>query len=551
MRKSALLSILVVLLSPMLAVVLCGAQSEPQPLATKPVSVSLFKNGLGYFERQAEISLTDGWAIMHDLPNATLGSFWVAPTAPDTIVEELVAAREPTAMTLHAITIDEFLKANVGKEIECYAYGQKIYGTLLSVPEDRSPESLSESPARYPGGPPNIASQPAQLVTLRTHNGIVALHKNALQMLTIAGESSDVFTKTELQNALKLHLRSSAPPARVTLSYLQGGISWVPSYAVQLLDDTNAKITMKAVVVNDVEDLEDVDVYFVTGFPHFLFSGITFPLSPTQSLDLFIRSLVEERGRRFGSAAGAAVLRQVLYNVESYAPTPGVSPQDLAGTFQEDLFYYARKHLSLKKGERGYYTIFSQTVPYSHIYEWDIPDTLNRESTSSRSQGEMPKETEAVWHSIKLKNTTQLPWTTAAAITLQQNYPLGQDTLSYTSVGAESNLKITLATDIKAQKKEYETERVRKEETILGGYYDLVTVKGELKVTNYKAKDVTLKITKCVTGEVLKTSPEGTVNVVAEGLKAINANSVITWNLDLKPKEEKEISYTYRVYIRR
>ena len=77
---------------------------------------------------------------------------------------------------------------------------------------------------------------------------------------------------------------------------------------------------------------------------------------------------------------------------------------------------------------------------------------------------------EAVWHSIKLKNTTQLPWTTAAAITLQQNYPLGQDMISYTSVGAESNLKITLATDIKARKKEYEINRIRKEERIFGGY---------------------------------------------------------------------------------
>ncbi len=552
MKKSLWMGSLLVLQSAILATALCAAQPEPQPFTSKPVSVSLFKNGIGFFERQAEVSLTDGWAIMRDLPEATLGSFWVAPAAPDTIVEELVAAREPAAQPLRAITLEEFLKANVGKEIECLAHGEKISGTLLSVPEDRSSESLPEFPSYYRSSMAQPKSQPAKLVTLRTRDGIVALRKDAIQMLTIRGDTSDVFTKTELQNALKLHLRSPAPPARITISYLQGGISWVPSYAVQLLDDANAKITMKAVVINDVEDLEDVDVYFVTGFPHFLFSGITFPLSPAQSLDFFIRSLLEERERRFGRAGGRAlVTQQVLYNVEGYAPSPGVSPQDLAGTFQEDLFYYARKHLSLKKGERGYYTIFSEAVPYSHLYEWDIPDTLARQPESSRSQDEIPKEMEAVWHSIKLKNTTQLPWTTAAAITLQKNYPLGQDMLSYTSVGAESNLKITLATDIKARKKEYEINRIRKEESIFGGYYDLVTVKGELKVTNYKSKDVTLKITKHLTGEVLETTPEGTVTIVAEGLKAVNPNCVITWELLLTPKEEQEISYSYQVYIRR
>lgn len=555
MKKSLWMGSLLVLQSAILAAALCAAQPEPQPLTSKPVSVSLFKNGIGFFERQAEVSLTDGWAIMRDLPEATLGSFWVAPAAPDTIVEELIASREHSAQQLHAITLEEFLKANVGKRIECLAHGEKISGTLLSVPEDRSPESLPEFTSYYRSRPPPPKSQLAQLVTLRTRDGIVALRKDAIQMLTIRGDTSDVFTRTELQNVLKLHVRSSDPPARITLSYLQGGISWVPSYAVQLLDDTKAKITMKAVVINDVEDLEDVDVYFVTGFPHFLFSGITFPLSPAQSLDFFIRSLLEERERRFGRAGGRAlVTQQVLYNIsslEGLGPSPGVSPQDLAGTFQEDLFYYARKHLSLKKGERGYYTVFSETVPYSHLYEWDIPDTLKREPTSSRSQDEIPKEMEAVWHSIKLKNTTQFPWTTAAAITLQQNYPLGQDMISYTSVGAESNLKITLATDVKARKKEYEINRIRKEASIFGGYYDLVTVKGELKVTNYKSKDVTLKITKHLSGEVLDTSPNGTVNIVAEGLKAVNPNCVITWELQLKPKEEQEISYTYQVYIRR
>ena len=72
MKKSLWMGSLLVLQSAILAATLCAAQPEPQPLTSKPVSVSLFKNGIGFFERQAEVSLTDGWGLFVQLDGTGL-----------------------------------------------------------------------------------------------------------------------------------------------------------------------------------------------------------------------------------------------------------------------------------------------------------------------------------------------------------------------------------------------------------------------------------------------------------------------------------------------
>ncbi len=79
--------------------------------------------------------------------------------------------------------------------------------------------------------------------------------------------------------------------------------------------------------------------------------------------------------------------------------------------------------------------------------------------------------------------------------------------------------------------------------------YDLVTVKGELYAENLKNKDIDLEINKKLVGEVIKTSHEGKVKKIAEGLKGVNYNSTITWEVPLKAGKELNITYTYKIYV--
>jgi hypothetical protein len=207
--------------------------------------------------------------------------------------------------------------------------------------------------------------------------------------------------------------------------------------------------------------------------------------------------------------------------------------------------------VTLKKGERAYYDIFSAEVPFEHIYEWDSPDESGIDSygsiqPSSRENDNTPKN--QVWHKLKLKNSSEYPWTTAPAFVLNNHQPLAQDVLDYTSKGGSSKLKLTVATDVKAKAEEWELSR----ETVKREPFSFwkITTKGKLSLANFKNKPVTVDITKHITGDMTEATDGGKSTKSVQGPKAVNPNSVLTWSIPLKPGEEKAVEYTYTTLIR-
>ena len=80
--------------------------------------------------------------------------------------------------------------------------------------------------------------------------------------------------------------------------------------------------------------------------------------------------------------------------------------------------------------------------------------------------------------------------------------------------------------------------------------YDAVTVEGTLKVRNYKSKAISLSITKTVPGEVLSVSDDGKSEKLAEAIRSANPTTRLTWEVTVKPGEEKVITYRYKVMVR-
>lgn len=126
--------------------------------------------------------------------------------------------------------------------------------------------------------------------------------------------------------------------------------------------------------------------------------------------------------------------------------------------------------------------------------------------------------------------------------------PLAQDIINYTPKGTKTDLKLTVATDIKTDRHEYEIDRQR-QVRLYNDSYDLVTIKGDLYIRNCKTKDVTMEIKKGLTGEIIEVSHKGKTEKTAEGLKGVNYNSFISWEIPLKAGEESNITYKYKVYI--
>ena len=523
-------------------------KENPLPiLNTKPKTIAVFKNGLGFFIREGEVELQDKWGVTESVPQAALGSLWIGSLDEDTQIEEVIGFFEDVKSDTEAITLQELLKANIGKKAVVTANNQVIEGTIKSVPEDRVsyPESRLQ----------RVPSQPAVIAIISTKEGEVAINKNAVSKIEFPLNFSTRIPSQERAKRIKFKLATRKKKAALSLSYLQKGISWIPSYLVNIEDPKKARITMKAILINDTEDLDNVDAFFVVGYPNFMYADVLSPLALDQALSQFITGLEAGARRRDEYSQLSNIMRQS--RPATFEEEARVQPLDygyaaikgVPGASEEDLFLYHKKGILLRKGERAYYHIFSQEVDYKHIYEWNVPDTLNVDPRGYQRSGQPQMDEEQVWHSIKLENSTDYPWTTAPALTVSGWKPLAQDVINYTPKGIKTNLKLTVATDIKTNRNEYEIERQR-DVRLYRSSYDLVTVKGELYIHNAKSKDVTMEIKKKVTGEVLEVSHDGKIEKVAEGLRGVNFNSFISWEIPVKAGEEVEVTYTYKVYIR-
>ncbi len=442
--------------------------SLPQPLP-KTVAVAAFKNGLAFVVRQGTVQLQSGSGKIAPIPNATLGTLWLAPGEANTVLDEVVAYR---------------------------------YAALRDDPNT---------------------------------------HEKA----------------AEVRSALRFKIKGASEKTDLTLGYLEHGLGWTPSYLISLNDDKTAQITMQAVVMDDAEDLDNTDVFFVVGVPNFAYSETPSPMGLQQNLLSFMKDAGrrdEENYRRFSNAiAGQMVMSEYKELDATSAPTFAQSVGELTGAPEEDLFLYSRPGVTLERGERGTYNVFTSTVGYEHIYEWEVVDPQRVDAYGNVIQNPNAPDAAArnsVWHSIRLKNTTKFPWTSAPAMVISGIKPVSQDTLPYTPKEASSKLKITIAMDIRSSHEEREIARQQNVQRRHGYEYDLVTVEGSLKLKNYKTKEVSVDVGKTSRGEVEMQSDEGKAVKVGEAIQADNPLSRLSWKIALKAGEERVVTYRYKIFVR-
>lgn len=212
----------------------------------------------------------------------------------------------------------------------------------------------------------------------------------------------------------------------------------------------------------------------------------------------------------------------------------------------------------MKKGERASLRLFSLTVPASEIFEWtldDAPDTQSRYQNYSGGANSQPFAQDLrnkIWYGLRLKNGTAMPWTTAPALSFRDWKPLGQDMLTFTPVGGENILRITPATEISGTHTLEERARVPAQRRFGGALqnFDLITVEGLIKLRSAKKDSFEMVLKRSLVGEVVEASDGGKAVRDGFNLQALNPNSVIKWNVTVPPGE-KEIRYTYKIYVRR
>jgi hypothetical protein len=443
-RKIAIASVVVSVM--VFANFVYGASEASETQAeVKLQQVALFKNGLGFFVSEAAVPKKKKEFHVVPFAAASHGTFWVA--YPEKVkLKSLVVKETEVEELIEAISITELLKANAGKKVKLYFPDPDepmVEGKILYFAQDRE----RPKPEPYaPGGIGGVIINPrgadwrSRLVLINTANGQVGINPDIVRRVDFPNsEPTKAFAQKKRSMQLDIQLGAHADGQKLLVSYLGKGVTWAPSYIVDISKEEKAQISAKAAVINEVCDLEGVTLQLVTGFPHLQFADVVSPLALKENLAQFLQSLIRgesERGR------GAAVMYNVAAQSVAWSmreeraevmPSYGAAK---GGKVSEDLFFYPLEKVQLAKGQVGYFPLFTETVPYKHIYQWNIPDHVNQEDRyRRRRRDEQEREPEEeVWHSVRLENVSRLPWTTAPAQILKEDLILGQDTLKYTPV---------------------------------------------------------------------------------------------------------------------
>lgn len=532
--------------------------AENMPVPPDIQSVALFKNGLGYFTtsvsleegRQGKLTVSPFLAASH-------GTFWIHYPAGFTLRN--IAAREiETEFEQPATSIPQLLSANVGQRVQLTVSGNTVSGVLRKVFFGEPPIVVNP----YEAGSAfsdhqnrNYGYSQQGTVLVESSDGLHAVHLNQIQQAQFRGDNVNYTFQDERDAAeLSMALGEGNPKGALSIQYLAKGITWAPSYRVDIDGEREARLSAKAVIVNDIVDLNNVRIELVTGFPHLKFADVLSPLALKETLSQFLSALENLQSRQQNQQRGV-MAQSAMANYGggfggggfATAPVPEYGAAT-AGQEAEDLFLYPVENVTLARQERAYLPLFTQTVPIDHLYRWDIPDYIDEQERYGRQQEE--SDMQVVWHTLELENTTDVPWTTAPAQTVKNGQIIGQDMLAYTPVEGKQTLRITQAVGLKAEQAEFELERERGVTRNYGYSYDKVKLEGQLVITSYKSQTVKLKITKTLSGEVLSHNPEAEVRKLGTGLQKMNPTNKLSWTTDIDPGETKELQYTYEVLIR-
>lgn len=515
--------------------------------------VAVFKNGYTFTYREGEARTENGWAYTTNIPTGVIGAIWGYTKTPNARVVQLLASRitkPPKEIIERTADYAEFLRVNEGAKVRIEGYGGKTFEGVYKIISSNNDSAK---------------------IALRTERGTMILDTYKIDTIEIIGDAKfekKVISAGETEDRLAIKTDGAKDGENINLGIaaLERGIRWIPAYRIEVKGEPvkEAKIELEAMLINELTDLNNSEVYFVVGVPHFLFQDTVSPLSLNQTFAGV--SSYFQRGAGGANFASNAIMTQQMRSSENLAETadtssPTVSEEEQTASFSaEQLYLYQANQISLKKDERTSLRLFSLTVPCSEVFEWtlaDAPQTATAYLNSTSYASSIPQPSvldlsDKIWYSLRLKNTTGMPWTTAPALSFRDWKPLGQDMLSFTQTGGENILHVTPATEVIGSQTLKEISRVHQQLPYNGSTYDfdLVTIEGTIKIRNAKKQPVELSLTRNLVGAVSEATDDGKISRNGLNLQSVNPNSIIKWNLTL-PSGEKEIRYTYRVYVRK
>lgn len=450
---------------------------------SKIVSVGVFKNGLALVQQEVQVPGA-GTYQLDTAPEPVHGTFWVKSNCPVETTLKLVDVETPRP-------IGGFQEELAGQDVVIHLKDKgTLNGTVLQA-------------ARGPSG----------FLVVKTASGASYINPGEIAYIEAKGAAKALASTEKLQRSvLVLTVAKTDKKPVITLSYVAHGLSWAPSYLVEIADGKTLAIEMAAVLRNELADLEGAETRLMTGLPTIQFADVISPLAPRQNLEKFLAALKAETG-----SAGDG----------------------------RDMHFTSIGKRGLKKGESLSLGVGRANVAYERVVEWSV---------ASDDTGSIAEET---WDVLHFKNPFAFPMATAPALVLDQDQFRSQRTCSQALVGEGSSLRFARSLEMRTRGHEHEdppkvaaNKDARPELVRVGLHeYRRATIHGEMTVTNQRPEASKIIVRRALMGKVVDTDGDPKVQPREEGLRAINPTHEVVWTVSLAAGEARTVRYSYQALL--
>ena len=518
-----------------------SARPAEPVLESHIVSVAMFKNGLALVERTATppaagvYRLSAGSGDRQEAPRPVHGTLWITG-AKDVSVR--VAARGVS-----------WPRGSPELDLQRYLGGLNVALRLRGV--DRPVQGLVRPPHLLGSLHDDSGTDPPsdrEFLVLDADSGELLVRTTSIVDVRASGDAAPI--QYRRRPVLLLEVGGEAAGKEITIRYLSPGISWAPSYDLDLSSDERLVVRQNAAIRNELADLHGTELVLVSGFPNIPFREVESPLAPGASWANFFAQMRRRSDSHRYPAPNAATQQAVLHNYVS----PSIDLSATPAGEDTDLHHESIGPRTLLEHEAIQLEVATAEAPFERIVEWIVPDDRDangRPRSRHSSRDELRESQGEPWDALRFRNPLPMPMTTAPATITRGGRFLGQTLSSWVSRGELTTLRVTKALSIRTLASENERPDSRERVMIGRNDYDRALVDGNVSVSNHRAFEVNLLIRRRFSGEVTRAEGNPDTRLLPEGVHSVNRRNELLWDIRLEPGETRELAYEYRVLVDR
>lgn len=569
-----------------------AAQPEDEAaLARMPVKeVTVFKDGHAFVVHQGRMPTNaEGRVVLDGLPVPVLGTFWPYSAEREPRLLSVTAGRRQVREEQTTLSVRELIEANPGALVDLVDLEGKSFSGRIRILH-RQPADAPDRNA--PAAPRDLQPAGSGVLLLEASEGMIALPFDRIRTVNFKAPPATRLSNERSRDVLTLAFAwPDGKPRRdveVGMAYVQKGLRWIPSYRVSIDGAGRARVQLQATLINELADLKDVTANLVVGVPSFAFRDAVDPIA--------LQDTVARLGAYFdtGSATPLALSNAIMSqtagvaaggrfrqeggagaHAEAAESRLDLGPEVAGGEKEEDLFVFTVNRVTLRKGERMVLPVIEADLRYRDVYTLELPFAPPpevRANANDQQQRELARllGSPRVAHVLRLANSAREPLTTAPALIVSGDRVLGQGLMTYTAPGAECDLRLTDAVDLKVTKADTETGRTPNAINVNGSAYLRVNLAGRVGVTNRRGQAVDLEITRWVLGHADSAGQGGAVEMVnayeaASGVEqppwwgwygwpgwwgAVNGVGRISWKVRVDAGQVVTLDYAWHYFWR-